>query len=101
MKSLNPFNKKENRKIKTKGDISISMLIWVALGLVVLIIFISVLTGKIKFMNNNTPDTSCPNLATNCLSPDTPCPHVTDIRIKTNDCSGTADKPMSCCKPLG
>ena len=99
MKSLNPSNKKENRKMKAKGDVSISMLIWVALGLIVLIIFISVLTGKVKFMNNNTPDTSCP--VNSCKLTTEPCTNPTDIRIKTNDCSGTADKPMSCCKPLG
>jgi hypothetical protein len=76
---------------KRKGDISIQMLIWIALGLVVLVIMIGVIIGKVKWFNQNTPDT--------CGQPCTPAKQECgegEVRLVTTDCSGD----NVCCKKL-
>ncbi len=87
---------KEGIQSGRKGEISISMLIWIALGLIVLIIFIAILTGKVNFFNRNSPDTCMP--VGHCYNPSDSC---NGISIKTNDCPVTKDsKDTMCCRPF-
>ena len=59
-------------KNSKKGDISVQMLIWVALGLVVLIVMIALLMGKVKFFTDNSFD-KCVPAGGSCVGKDAAC----------------------------
>jgi hypothetical protein len=87
-------NEKSRITKERKGDISIQILIWIALGLIVLIVVIALITGKVKFFTENSPD-RCID-ASNCVATDEQCKEGA-LKIKTSDCP-TA-KPF-CCKQI-
>ncbi|KHO45964.1 MAG: hypothetical protein QS98_C0006G0029 [archaeon GW2011_AR3] len=84
-----------------KGDISIEVLIWAALGLLVLIFLIFIFMGKINFFNMNTPD-DCKG---SCIKATEDCPSSGMLRVYTKDCpdveEGETKVKQVCCQALG
>ncbi len=116
---LTKNNKTKNNKIKhNKGEISVTMLIFIALGIVVLVIFIAILSGKVKFFGNNTPDncnspSSCVQEADwgyvrdsvgNAVRADPKCQKDNAIKFQTSSCPSPSELKTQmgvCCKVLG
>ena len=96
-------NNKLSRMHK-RGDISVQMLVWVALSLVVLIIVIALVLGKVKFFNDNSLE-SC---QTGCQyeepdrqdCPDGSLKYYTSSCPDEKDAEGKITKKGFCCKKL-
>ncbi len=77
--------------LEKKADMSIQVLIYAAIGLIILVVIIVLITGKVNFFNNNSPDVCSNCVATECDA------SKGEIKLFTSNCPDG----QFCCKQIG